>query len=328
MSLVDPGWHTNAALAELVGRCVARAGERAVQVTAGQTVEGRGIPAVRVAGPGRVPSLDRPQALITANIHGNEVIASEVALRVLDLLTQQDPPAAALRLLAAADVALLPAVNLDAREAAAGALARDRRGVRSRRQNARGVDLNRNFPYPGGVVDVWHPLAGTRVRWLPWYRGEGSLSEPEARAVASLAEDLRPRAAVALHSVGRKFLYPWCCRPEPPADLEAFLAMGRAFQAAQARPYVVQQSRSWYAILGDLDDWLHDRFRTRAVTVELSAPGVGVRRPSHLLSLLAWMNPSSPGPTVENAAVACLEALAVGVASLPEAVEAGPGTRP
>jgi len=330
---VSGSYHDNEALLRETRDLADRAGARAVTWAPGRTVEGREIVAVRVAAPGGRPADDRPQVLLVANIHGNEVIGSEVALEVLDRLTAEEPDSLATAVLGQADVTVVPAVNLDAREPAARALSSGHLWARAPRGNRHGVDLNRNFPYPEGTQDVWHPLSGTSVRWLPWYRGPSALSEPEAQAVAELAATLRPRAAVNLHSVGRLFLYPWCHTAAPPSDLLAFEAMGSAFVTSQSGPaYRTKQARAWYTILGDLDDWLYDTYGTLSVTVELSRPLAGVGRdPRRLLCPLAWMNPRTPESTCANTAGACLAALSEGarqvLRSLP-AADDSPGDAP
>jgi carboxypeptidase T len=319
------GYHDNEALLAEITRLVEAAGERARSASAGRTIEGREIPLLHVAAPGRVPSLTRPQALLTANLHGNEVIASEVALGVLARLIEAEPTGPARELLQAGDLLLLPAVNLDSREPAARALAAGRPWARSRRGNARGVDLNRNFPIPEGVKDVWHPLAGTSRRWLPWYRGPAALSEPESLAVATLVRETRPRTALGLHSTGGLFLHPFCHSHTSPPRLERFLAMGRAFAARQgARPYEVKQARSWYAILGDLDDWMYEGFGTLAVTVELSRLPANLRGFGHLARTLGWMNPPCPEPVVHDTVDACLAALTEGLREGAEPSEGSP----
>lgn len=305
-------YHTNEDLLAATRALAERAGPRARLESIGQTVGCRTIEAVRVALPGREPDVARPQALLTANIHGNEVISSEMALRVLELLTADEPGPAATELLQAGDCTVVPAINLDSRAPAAQAL-RGGKGSASRR-NAAGVDLNRNFPRPADARESWHPLAGTERKWLPWYRGPAALSEPEARAIAQLAEQLKPRGAINAHSVGRLFLYPYCYKADEPADLDAFLAMGAAFVGAQPHhAYEVKQSRAWYTVLGDLDDWLYDRFGTLSVTIELSVPLAGVGwNPWRLVAHpISWMNPRDPAQEVENTAEACLRALTV-----------------
>ncbi len=307
-------YHTNEELLEEVTQHAHGAGARARVDAAGTTVEGRSIPSVRIAAPGRTPDAQRPQALVLANIHGNEVIGSEVALGLVGALCAPEPGPAARALLDRADVAVVAAVNLDARDRTVAALCRGR-WVRAPRRNAHGVDLNRNFPFPKSARDVWHPLAGSRFPWMPWYRGTGPFSEPESQAVRALAEALRPAAAVNLHSVGELFLYPYAYCGDSPRDRPAFLAMGEAFVAEQgARPYTVKQSRAWYAILGDLDDWLYDAFGTLSVTVELSRLLAGLAgHPWRLFAPAWWMNPPDPAPTLARATMACLRALAEGV---------------
>jgi protein MpaA len=62
--------------------------------------------------------------------------------------------------------------------------------VRRTRQNSRGVDLNRNFPY------AWRRLGRPGDQQ---YSGTGPLSEPESRAMAALIRSLRPAVTVWFH---------------------------------------------------------------------------------------------------------------------------------
>ncbi len=308
-------YHSNEELAETTRSLATLAGARASLRVLGASRGGEELLAVTVSAPGRRPDPRRPQALVTANVHGTEVIGSELALRLLQLCAQPEPVSEVQSLLALADLTLVPTCNPDSRRSAAEALRRRRGLGGGPRGNAAGVDLNRNFPPVPGARDVWHPLAGSSRPWLPWYRGQSPLSEPEARALAGLVNELVPVAALSLHSVGALVLYPWCYTGKPPADRAAFEAMGRAFVAAQScQPYTVKQAHAWYTILGDMDDWMYATHGTLAVTVELGRTGVGLSGdPLRLLSSLWWMNPADPGPTLAHTDLACVAALVAGL---------------
>ena len=73
--------------------------------------------------------------------------------------------------------------------------------IRGTRGNARGVDLNRNFP-----SGDWQPNAVTHRSTMEdpsdvlLSPGESAGSEPETQALMALIKDLTPKAVVALHA--------------------------------------------------------------------------------------------------------------------------------
>ena len=127
----------------------------------GRSVKHRPIVAVRLGD----PSAPHP-LLVFGDIHGNEPAGIAIARWLIAHAQHRGPP-----------LVVVPDLNPD--------------GVAAdTRQNADGIDLNRNFPY----------------RWRPLYRhgdqqyqGPRPLSEPESRAAYRLILRLRPSITIWFH---------------------------------------------------------------------------------------------------------------------------------
>jgi murein peptide amidase A len=138
-----------------------RTAQRLQRFRIGRSVQGRQIDAVELAGPAALTSV-----LVVGCIHGNEPAGIAIARR---LLAARPPPRSALW--------IVPDLNPD--------------GVAGNtRQNADGVDLNRNFPWH------WQALG---VRGDLQYSGPRPLSEPESQAARALILRARPRITIWFH---------------------------------------------------------------------------------------------------------------------------------
>ena len=135
------------------------AGARARTVLVGRSVDGRPITA-RVVGPNSA----RRKLLLVGCIHGNEC----AGLRIISALVRSQPPAGV-------QLWLVGAINPDG--TAAGT-----------RQNAHGVDLNRNFPYQ------WQPVSDPT-----YYSGSRPASEPETRVAMRLIRRIHPAVTIWYH---------------------------------------------------------------------------------------------------------------------------------
>ena len=126
----------------------------------GQSVEGRPLVVQRRGLEGGV------RVLVVGVIHGNE----QAGTAVVDLLRDMD-------IGAGIDLWLVRTMNPDGMEA-------------NTRQNARAVDLNRNFP------SRWEPI-GQKGYWQ--YSGPSSGSEPETKAMMQLAKLIQPDLVIWYH---------------------------------------------------------------------------------------------------------------------------------
>jgi protein MpaA len=73
--------------------------------------------------------------------------------------------------------------------------------LRGTRGNARGVDLNRNWPTSNWSADpVFYKSRANDARDQALSPGVAPASEPETQALLSLTDRLKPRAIVSLHS--------------------------------------------------------------------------------------------------------------------------------
>jgi protein MpaA len=131
----------------------------AKRVVIGHSVQGRPIVAWTF-GPDRA----RRKILVVGCIHGNEC----AGLAILSALRHT-------RVARGVQLWLVPEFNPDG---TAG----------DTRQNARGVDLNRNFPYR------WRPISDPT-----YYSGPAAVSEPETRAAIRLVRRIRPAVTIWYH---------------------------------------------------------------------------------------------------------------------------------
>lgn len=303
------GLYDNATVFEQRWRdLIARVGGR--EAVVGLSVEGR--PLWRFDLGSRDPSA--PTVLLTALIHGVEVIGSVALLDAVARLT-----AAGDSVLGRARLVVMPIVNPDALATNMDRLRQGRPAYQ--RCNGRGVDLNRNFPpieRPGNPSGTeaprhWHPMAGSSFRLSPYFRGPQPLSEPETRAIHDVAIETAPRLSIGFHSFGDLLLYPWAHSRAPNPRLPRYARLAQVFlKRLPNATYRFRQAIDWYPIVGDLDDWLDASFGTVAFTVEVSHLDRRLLHP-RALNPFWWMNPIDVGSAVSNVTPGVVGLIAAGL---------------
>lgn len=256
----------------------------------GASVEGRALVALRLPASCAAP----PRLLCAANIHGVEFIAGRVALGLLGAIAEGDPRACALR--ERAELWVIPCLNPDGyartfAEAGQGALPRFR-------GNARGVDLNRNFPRPGGASPSWLPGAGSGSPGHATYRGPSPLSEPETAALDRLFSAQRFHAGANLHSFMGTLIPARVTERRPYLE---YRRLCRAFARAQPqRSYLRLASRWLDTFTGEQEDHQHHAHGTWAVCVEVFTICASLRQHWRAPSVFWRFNPRRPAEWVEQ----------------------------
>jgi protein MpaA len=143
--------------------------------------------------------------------------------------------------------------------------------LRGTRGNARGVDLNRNFPTSNWSPDpVCYKTRANDARDIALSPGAERASEPETRALLSLLERLNPRAVVSLHAA-------LAC-----IDDAGGSPLGRHLAARCALPLLTEIG---YPTPGSMGTWASEQ-RLTLVTWELEAASLYDLKDRHVPILI------------------------------------------
>lgn len=146
--------------------------------------------------------------------------------------------------------------------------------VRGTRGNARGVDLNRNFPTSNwSPAEVFYKSRAEDARDMALSPGPEPASEPETRALLALLERLKPRAVVSLHSA-------LACVDDSGAS-----HLGRQLADRCALPFLTEIG---YPTPGSMGTWAGER-GLNLVTLELEDASLYTLKDRHVPVLLDLM---------------------------------------
>lgn len=200
----------------------------------GESVEGRPIMGLEM-GP-----VNAPTWRILGAHHGDEAISSELAMEIAQaIIADQGAWAGMLQNL---HITLLPLVNPDGLDLGT-------------RYNANGVDLNRNYAFKWGDGK---------------FRGPTPFSEPETRAVRTLALYRNHHAGLALHAGALNLGWPWNYTTTDSADEARLRGLAERYEALCPDPdFYILNGADWYVTSGDSNDWSMGLRGTLEFTLEI-----------------------------------------------------------
>lgn len=222
-----------------------------------------------------------PVVTLVSTLHGNEPVGTVLLLELIRYLVERyDTDSRVKALVDNHEIRLLPLANPDGYEA-------------GDRYNAKGLDLNRNFPDPSeSSDDVFDSRAGRA---------------PETLAIMDWILERPAAVSLNLHTGFVVVNYPLDHTEDPSPDDALFQHLALAYAASNpdmaASPYPggIIRGALWYIITGGLQDWAYLAAGELHVTVELSSEKYPPPTElddlwnSNRESLLAWLETADTG---------------------------------
>lgn len=246
-------------------------------VTLGTTHEGRPVRALVLADH-PAGARDRPSMLLNGGHHGDEPLASELVLDAVEsILSRSDSDPRMKRYLAELSIWCVPLVNPDGFAAfmldfgAGRKNGRETRaGNRRRPLSARGVDLNRNYPFRWGALNGRGGKADPDDRF---YKGPEAGSEPEVRAMVGLSDREHFVASISYHIGTVALLAPYTIEGvRNPSPNEAWLVAEELVQKMPRNPdRPLQVRKNLYPVDGTDQDYHRAAHGTLALLFEAAS---------------------------------------------------------
>eukprot|EP00301_Raphidiophrys_heterophryoidea_P003016 c11381_g1_i3.p1 GENE.c11381_g1_i3~~c11381_g1_i3.p1 ORF type:complete len:611 (-),score=160.77 c11381_g1_i3:110-1942(-) len=222
------------------------------KLTIGKSVQGREIWGVRITDNPDVQE-DEPEFLYVGNIHGDEPVGREVLIHMIQFICDEYESGSnqyITTLVESTDMYIFPAINPD------GFFAQQR-------ENARYIDLNRNFP---------DQFVG------------GSATQPESLAIKAFVDSRFFSLGANLHGGSMVCNYPWDgtynhqnLRMSYSPDQDLFVHLCKSYSEAHPTmrvlgpfPDGITNGAKWYYLYNGFQDYSYSQRSMLHVTLELS----------------------------------------------------------
>ncbi len=200
----------------------------------GQSHEGRDIALLTIDATG---SATPDTIFVNGTHHGDEKSSTEAPLGLIDYIIRNQDDSLVAQITGQYSLYFVPVINPDGH-------------VAHERENAQGIDLNRDYSYPE----------------LP---DDEAFFAPETVVIKELVDEVGFTAAVALHSGIEEVIWPWCYTGDPTDDHDTFYTISETYALAMDMDRYMQ-SYFDYPTDGEFIDYVYWKDGTLAVTSEIS----------------------------------------------------------
>ena len=228
--------------------------------TLGQSVQGRELWAVLITD-NPDEEEDEPEFKYVSTIHGDENLCSEMCLYFIDLLlTEYGTDERITNLIDSTAIWIVPLMNPDGRELV-------------RRQNANGIDLNRNFPL----------LTDSSLNIFTGEPLDASDRQPEVQHIMSWTAQNSFVLSAGFHTGALLVCYPYGYNQQmqavdtPTPDDLLYEEISRRYSMHNPPMWNSSQytdgiinSALWYPVIGEMADWNYRYVSCNEVTIEIS----------------------------------------------------------
>jgi carboxypeptidase M len=238
----------------------------------GQSVQGRELWVMVVSRSPYEHMIGKPNVKLVANMHGNEAVGREMILHfILHLVQSYDKDYYVRWLLDNTRIHLMPSMNPDGFEVASEGTCQGGQG----RYNARGFDLNRNFP--------------------DYFKNNNKRSQPESEAVKEWISKIQFVLSGNIHGGALVASYPFdntpnsifstvLSTPSLTPDHDVFNHLANTYSFNHGRMYLGEPCKlgsprfengttngaAWYPLTGGMQDYHYIWHGVMEITLELS----------------------------------------------------------
>lgn len=205
--------------------------------TYGVTKEGRKLYALKISTSHKTNQTNKPEVMITAATHGDELVTVEVLFSLInELISGYGKDSRLTKLIDGRDIFFIPVVSPDSFE--------------SRERYVQGLDPNRSFPWPEKINNQTVDCIQGIIDFTNSHHFAGSLD---------------------LHAYGKLVMFPWGYTKTPPEGRDEVVFNDLVQAMAKKNQYTAGQiSTTIYIAKGSSADYFYWKKGTQAIAAELA----------------------------------------------------------